>query len=64
LRQALPGIAIRTTLIALPVAAIGVALGRFVRARLSEAWFGRVSMLVLAVTAAVAAWGAADVLRG
>lgn len=55
---------IRTALIALPVAAMGVALGRFVRARLSEAWFGRVSMLVLAITAAVAAWGAIDALRG
>ncbi|GMU41718.1 MAG: hypothetical protein AMXMBFR23_25840 [Chloroflexota bacterium] len=55
---------VRTVAFALPALVAGMAVGRYVRPRLPEAWFGAISMLVLAATAAVAAWGAAASLLG
>lgn len=53
---------LRSVAFALPALAAGMAVGRYVRPRLPEAWFGPISMLVLAVTAAIAAWGAGAAL--
>ncbi len=55
---------IRDSAVALPALAAGILLGRVLRPRLAERWFGLLSMLLLAVTSAFAAWGAGRVLLG
>ncbi len=43
------------TALAFPALAVGVVAGRLIRPHISEAWFGRLSMLLLAMTSALAA---------
>ncbi|MDA1241442.1 MAG: hypothetical protein O2798_11480, partial [Chloroflexi bacterium] len=51
------GPVMKGALLALPALAVGIVIGRLVRPSLSEAWFRRSSMIMLALTAAVAAIG-------
>ena len=53
---------LRDSALALPALALGVVAGRLLRPHLSEAWFGRLSMVLLAATSAFAAWGAGRAL--
>lgn len=49
---------LRDSALALPALAVGLVGGRFLRPHIPEAWFGRLSMLLLAATSGLAAWGA------
>lgn len=49
---------LRDCALALPALAVGLVGGRLLRPHIAEAWFGRLSMLLLAATSALAAWGA------
>ena len=55
---------LRDTALALPVLAVGLVAGRLIRPHIAEAWFGRLSMLLLAMTSALAAWGAIRAILG
>lgn len=55
---------LRNAALALPALALGVVAGRLVRPHITEAWFGRLSMLLLAATSAFAAWGATRAILG
>ncbi len=50
--------------LALPALAVGLVAGRLIRPHIAEAWFGRLSMLLLAMTSALAAWGAVRGILG
>lgn len=50
--------------LALPALAVGLVAGRLIRPHIAEAWFGRLSMLLLAMTSALAAWGAIQGIFG
>lgn len=49
---------------AVPMLVVGLAVGRQMRPHVPEAWFGRLSMLLLAGTSGLAAWGAVRSLLG
>lgn len=55
---------LRNVAFALPMLAVGLVGGRMMRPRVPEAWFGRLSMLLLAGTSGLAAWGAVRALLG
>ncbi len=49
---------LRDSALAFPALVAGLVVGRLIRPHIAEAWFGRLSMLLLAMTSALAAWGA------
>lgn len=55
---------LRSSALALPALGVGLVGGRLIRPHIAEAWFGRLSMLLLAATSALAAWGAVRALFG
>ena len=55
---------LRSSVLAIPALAVGLAAGRLIRPHIAEAWFGRFSMLLLAMTSALAAWGAGRAILG
>ena len=55
---------LRHAALALPLLAVGLVAGRLIRPHIAEAWFGRLSMLLLAGTSGLAAWGAVRALLG
>jgi len=55
---------LRDSALALPALVVGLVAGRLIRPHISETWFGRLSMLLLTLTSALAAWGAIHALLG
>ena len=55
---------LRDTVLALPALVVGLVGGRLLRPHIAEHWFGRLSMLLLAGTSALAAWGAVRAILG
>ena len=55
---------LRNTALALPALLVGLVGGRLIRPHIAERWFGRLSMLLLAVTSVLAAWGAVRTILG
>ena len=55
---------LRDTVLALPALVVGLVGGRLLRPYIAEHWFGRLSMLLLAGTSALAAWGAVRAILG
>lgn len=55
---------LRDVALALPALAVGLFMGRLVRPHIPEAWFGRLSMLLLTGTSGLAAWGAVRAFLG
>lgn len=55
---------LRDSALALPALALGLVAGRLARPHIAESWFGRLSMLLLTMTSALAAWGAVRAIVG
>ena len=55
---------LRDTALALPALFVGLVGGRLIRPHIAERWFGRLSMLLLAGTSVLAAWGAVRAILG
>jgi len=55
---------LRDTALAIPALVVGLVGGRLIRPHIAEHWFGRLSMLLLAGTSALAAWGAVRAILG